>query len=274
MSITSGYGIKLQEHEKVKLEQKSNEKVKFLTNGNEIYYLGKYIPNIANRLKLVTYARAIIHIGAPIFITGKNKTGKTTLAKEIGSYGFDEVIYIGTQNKKEVSKKFQYALEVFGSSEHLLILDEAVFDGGLIQLDERFYEEYKGALIVITKDEIESQLPPSYTHGHNYSFHLKNTEEKTEYTIKQYIAPTSYAYHWITNVIPINLALEDAITTLSVLERIKPHIKSADTFKYFKMQPEEVIEFLEMKYNSRDIFTVQMLEREIGQILDKETLKY
>lgn len=180
--------------------------------------LSKTIEKNNNHLKLVTYIRALLNTGSPIFITGNINTGKTKLAKEIGSYGFVEVVYVepsGEAGEVAAIEKFKYAIDTFGNYSQLLIIDEQLYfeQSGLINLDELFYENFKGSLLVVSQLQTHIQLTPFHTHPVSYNIHIKDLVSEIDYKIIQHLAPYIPFDTTIISEISFNLTLPNPITT-------------------------------------------------------------
>ena len=178
LSVSSKYQITVPENVRDLMDIKANDEVIFTTDGDNVFF-EKYVRKEENHLKLVTYVRSLLKAGAPVFISGNIHTGKSKLAKEIGSYGFEEVVYIEPIESTEhevLLEKFKYATESFKHSRQLLILDEYMFleRSGLISLNEAFYENFKGSLILISQLQESIPLPPFHTHAISYNVHIND----------------------------------------------------------------------------------------------------
>lgn len=143
------------------------------------------------RLKLSTLLREILLTGVPVFITGVTRSGKTVLAKEIASYGFSDVTYLGnTPPIKEIvtaemEEQFTQAISKNKSTDQLLVIDEYQrFKSTNLEITEDLLNQYSGSLILIT--QIYNNLPYLAMFPELYIVNLEGNYNDFEYTIQYF----------------------------------------------------------------------------------------
>lgn len=277
LTVSSKYQITVPEHVRELMGIKASDEVIFMTDGENVFF-EKYVPKEGNHLRLVTYARSVLKAGAPVFITGDIARGKSKLAQEIGTYGFEEVIYLSPKKNGDTQAlidKFNYAVSSFGNPQQLLIVDEYIYlkNSAILHLDQSFYENFKGSLVVVSQLEDYLPLPPNYTHSTYYHIHIEDLVRDVKYRLVQHLADDTKPLSNKTFVtdISINLNSPEAITTWGAINHLQKFNETSTQDEFFKGQQGAAISYLEKHLYGTGIFSVNDLKKRLQTISDNVT---
>lgn len=206
--------------------------------------------SLNHHLKLITLLRKILIAGIPVFITGDTRVGKTVLAREIASYEFPDVTYLGRDLNftKETENQFTNAINNYKSSNQLLILDEYQYlkDAG-IELTKDYLNQYTGSLMVITQNS--SNLPTFELFS---EFYIVNLEHyfSCDYTIQHFVKNVQFEGkgRFLNYGIDVPLTTKCALTVSSVLDYLQLHILNNND-GYYKGQYLAALNKLESQLN-------------------------
>lgn len=274
LSLSRKYQITVPEHVRTLMGLNANDKVMFKTDGESIYFEA-YVPIEEDHLKLVTFARSTLKTGVPIYIYGDTCSGKTILAKEIGSYEFEQVIYISPESvsssvretvdeSKNCTSLFFDALSTFTNRNQLLILDEYPYleSQYKIKVDKSFMDEFKGSLIVIS--QLKDKLPSFQINEILYSIEVRDLKGGGDFELQQHtpIMFRNVLRDMIISNVNIHHDTPDALTTIGALWFIEERLRDSCIEEFFLAQYLRILNLIEEK-----LYRISLIQ-EIPLILD------